>query len=66
MHVSSSAVARVERFRFGVDPTVIICNVCQKVMSLQACTSHTPPPLYKLRPCVSYSGCRDRINLDLI
>ena len=23
----------------------------------------TPPPLYKLRPCPSYSGCRDRINL---
>ena len=22
-----------------------------------------PPPLYKLRPCPSYSGCRDRINL---
>ena len=21
------------------------------------------PPLYKLRPCPSYSGCRDRINL---
>ena len=22
-----------------------------------------PPPLYKLRPCPSYSGCRDCINL---
>ena len=29
---------------------------------------HPPPPLYKLRPCPSYSRCRDRINLvpDLI
>ena len=22
-----------------------------------------PPPLYKLRPCPSYSGCRDCITL---
>ena len=25
--------------------------------------STPPPPLYKLRPCPSYSGCGDRINL---
>ena len=25
--------------------------------------STPPPPLYKLRPCPSYSRCRDRINL---
>ena len=27
------------------------------------CVPPPPFPLYKLRPCPSYSGCRDRINL---